>query len=217
MEPKKTFYHDVDKRSKKEMVDFLSSHFRYNTMNSWNRSGSYANKVKIWDVIPSSLQGKVFEMMDVEGFYDDINFILEDYGLGNDYHYQAGFNGRSGGYIVMYEGYRKLSDHKSYCTSCYQRNFKTIEETGNNKCGKCGENKRVNKTFYEVGSWPGRSIDQGEDFEDWDIGSLRSRVELVRSFDKMCDAVVFATIRMAEEKEIVEEVIMIPKTIKSIQ
>ena len=39
--------------------------------------------------------------------------------------------------------------HKSYCMACYQRNFTTVEETGN-KCGKCGKETRVNHTFYKT-------------------------------------------------------------------
>lgn len=267
MEPIKKFFQDVDKRSKKEMIDFLTSHFRYNTINSWNGSTSYANKVKIHSVIPSSLTDKVYELMESEDFYDSINYILKDWDEKNNYHYQAGFNGRSSGYIVMYEGYRKLSQHKSRCTSCWQRNFKSVpdwdtstpegrfklylvahpmwtnevylrrdaeevkklnlsdekmleilstfkgkakEYSIDNKCGKCHKNSRVNAEMYETGTWPGRSIDQGEDFEEWDMGSLRSRVELIQSFDMMCDDVVAETIRMAEECNIVEEIVMIP-------
>lgn len=218
MEAKKQFYREIDKRNKKEMIEFLSSHFRYNTMNSWNNSTSYANKVKIWDVIPSSLQDKVFEMSQVEGFYDDINYILENWGEGNDYSYQAAFNGRSGGYIVMYEGSYKNEyfikpdekfDHLSGAYSDRLRRWVQKEEAE--------KNGWIGKAYKNVSCWAGRSIDQGEDFEEWDMGSLRSRVELVQSFDKMCDDVVSATISMAEEKEIVEEVIMIPKTIKSLQ
>jgi hypothetical protein len=37
--------------------------------------------------------------------------------------------------------------HKSVCQECGQRNFTTVEETGN-KCGKCGKAARVNKDFY---------------------------------------------------------------------
>lgn len=216
--PLKTFYQDVDKRNKKEMIAFLRGHYRYNTMNSWNNSTSYANKVKVWDVIPSSLQDKVFEMMDVEGFYDDINWILEDWGMENDYSYQAAFNGRSGGYIVMYEGFYK------------NEYFIKPDETFNHPSGAYSDRLRrwvqkeeaekhgwIGKTYKKIGTWPGRSIDQGEDFEDWDIDSLKSRVELVQSFDKMCDDVVAQTIHIAQEGTVVEETVMIPKVIKHIE
>jgi hypothetical protein len=103
MQPKKTFYQKVNKVSKKAMIEFLQNHYRYDTMNSWNRSTSYANKVKVWNVIPSELQDKVFELMeaDSDGFYIPINDILSNWEADNK-PYSAGFNGRSGGYIVMY-------------------------------------------------------------------------------------------------------------------
>lgn len=218
MNPLKTFYRPVDKRSKKDMIEFLSSHFRYNTMNSWNRSTSYANNVKVYSVIPNELTSKVFELMDVgDDFYEPINDIVRDWGEANEWEYQAGFNGRSGGYIVMYEGQRKLSGHKSVCTACWQRNFKTVEETGNNKCGRCGANSRINRDdLYVISTWPGRSIDMETDFEDWEMYSLKRRVELVQSFDKMCDVIVLATINMALDCSVEEEIVMIPKTIKHI-
>jgi hypothetical protein len=218
IKPLKTFYQDVDKRSKKEMIAFLENHFRYDTMSSWNRSTSYANKVKVWDVIPSSLQDKVFEMMDVEGFYDDINWILEVWGSENDYAYQAGFNGRSGGYIVMYEGSYKNEyfikpdekfNHPSGTYSDRLRRWVQKEEAE--------KNGWIGKTYKKISTWPGRSIDQGEDFLDWEMGQLKSRVELVQSFDTMCDNVVAQVIDMAQNQEVVEETIMVPKIIKSIQ
>lgn len=42
----------------------------------------------------------------------------------------------------------QVADHKSVCQSCGQRNFKTVEESGN-KCGACEEASRVNKTYYK--------------------------------------------------------------------
>lgn len=42
-----TFYEKkVNTKDRKEMIAFLKNHFRYDTMNSWNRSTSYANNVK---------------------------------------------------------------------------------------------------------------------------------------------------------------------------
>ena len=33
--------------TRKQMIDFLSDHFRYHTMNSWNNATSYARCVKL--------------------------------------------------------------------------------------------------------------------------------------------------------------------------
>ena len=46
----KTFNQKVDLRNRKEMINFLTTHFRYYTNNSWNLSTSYANNVKIYNL-----------------------------------------------------------------------------------------------------------------------------------------------------------------------
>jgi ribosomal protein S27AE len=134
---------------------------RYDTMNSWNQSTAPAYNLKVHNVIDRELQDKVFELMDCEGFYDEINGMIADFDRGNDYSWQAGFNGRSGGYLVLYRGGRELSEHKSYCTSCGQRNFTSIKEN-NNKCGRCGKNSRVDHIFYDVYTKPGLNIEDNE-------------------------------------------------------
>ena len=40
----------VNLKKRGEMIAFLKNHFRYNTMNSWNRSTSYANNIKLHNV-----------------------------------------------------------------------------------------------------------------------------------------------------------------------
>ena len=85
---------------------------RYYTMNNWNKSTAPAYNMKVYNVIPHELQGKVYDMMECEDFYDDINMLLSDFALEHDYNYQAGFNGRSGGYLVLYTGGRK--DNKTF-------------------------------------------------------------------------------------------------------
>jgi hypothetical protein len=40
-----------------------------------------------------------------------------------------------------------VSDHKSVCTSCGQRNFISVKERGN-VCGRCNEASRIDKVFY---------------------------------------------------------------------
>ena len=44
------FYKEIDKRYRETMISFLKKHFRYNTMNSWNRSTSYANNIKLHQI-----------------------------------------------------------------------------------------------------------------------------------------------------------------------
>jgi hypothetical protein len=77
---------------------------RYNTMNSCNQSEAPAYNLKVHKIVDDKLQNKVFELMECEDFYDDINGLIADFDRQNDYEWQAGFNGRSGGYLVLYKG-----------------------------------------------------------------------------------------------------------------
>lgn len=77
---------------------------RYYTMNSWNLSESMAYNLKVYNVIPRKYQDKVYELMEVDGFYDNINMLINDFDYQFNHNWQAGFNGRSGGYLVLYKG-----------------------------------------------------------------------------------------------------------------
>ena len=44
------YYKEVDKRYKESMIKYLRKHFRYHTMNSWNKSTSYANNIKLYNI-----------------------------------------------------------------------------------------------------------------------------------------------------------------------
>ncbi|NBK80009.1 hypothetical protein D5272_15850, partial [bacterium D16-76] len=57
------FYQKVNRRSRAAMTGFLARHYRYNTMNSWNRFTSYANDVKVPNLdIPSELQDLAYDV-----------------------------------------------------------------------------------------------------------------------------------------------------------
>jgi hypothetical protein len=73
-------------------------------MNSWNGSESLAYNLKIYNVIDKDLQDKVYEMLGLDEFYDDINALIREFDWFHNYEWQAGFNGRSGGYLVLYKG-----------------------------------------------------------------------------------------------------------------
>lgn len=88
------------------MTDYLKNHFRYNTMNSWNRSTSYANNIKLHNLhLPKEIKDKAWDFVcgDIECL--DWQFAVDDafFQFLKETGFSAGFNGRSGGYIVMYE------------------------------------------------------------------------------------------------------------------
>ena len=60
----------------------------------------------------------------VQGFFDALKPLMDAFAEAHNYRWQAGMNGRSGGYLVLYQGETKLSQYKSYCTCCGQRNYR---------------------------------------------------------------------------------------------
>ncbi len=213
----KQFSKKVDMRSRAIMIEYLKNHFRYATMNSWNQSTSYAHDVKVYNLgLSKEAEKKALDLVSCSEFYEHISSFLHRFAEEHNYQWQAGFNGRSGGYLVLYHGYCNRSDYKSFCTSCGQRNYKTTEETGNCKCGNCGRNDRVDYDTppLEIGVYPGMPTDMYEDFEDWDIYSLRQRVILVQKFDKLCDDILCEVCNVLEHYEIEDEVVYHPETIK---
>lgn len=210
----KKFKTTVDMRSKKSMIDFLESHYRYNTMNSWNRGTSYANKVKLYDLGLGKLEEKCFEIIETDDFWNDANELIHEFGKNHNWLWQAGFNGRSGGYIVLYQGEATVSEYKSYCTACGQKNFRSVDENGC-RCGACGREKRVDYKArpMTVKVFPGRGTDEADDFDEWDIQSLRDRVQLVMEFDQLSDDILALLVDYANNTEVVDEIVLVPKTI----
>ncbi len=208
------FYKKVDKRSREQMVDYLSTHFRYNTMNSWNLSESWANNMKVHRCIPSVFQANVFEMMETDEFYEEINWLLSDYSENNNHTLQAGFNGRSGGYLVMYEGKVEWKTLFTFEGSNKESDY----EDGYGWMGM-EEAKRkglFNKKIRYISSYPGRSVDNydREDYEGMMLWELVQITEKVQNFDKLCDDIRELTINMAKSFEVVEEEYTVVKTRK---
>jgi len=214
----KKFEQKVDMRSRKAMTAFLEDHFRYDTANSCNKLTSYANNLKIYCLgLPGDVVDKLFDLMDCEDAYDTINDLIADFGRENGYRYQAGFNGRSGGYLVLYEGGRKQLEYKSVCKKCGQLNYKSVEESGT-KCGRCGSDERINLTHPMYQTYvTAKSIDQGEDFELWSIYELKERVKLIQRFDRLCDDIVAEAVFIAENYEAADEEYEVIQTRKVLQ
>ena len=208
------FSQRVDKRSRAEMTAYLSGHFRYNTMNSWNRSTSYACNMKLYKLgLDRETEDKLWDMIQVPEFYERLNERIEDFNRQHNYLWQAGWNGRSGGYLVLYQGGTKPSRYRSYCTKCGQKNYTSVAETGN-RCGVCNEETRIDfsKPPIQIFFYPGRDVDMGEDFEDWSLYELKQRTELVQEFDQLADDIVEEALHIASEHTVEERVIYKPTT-----
>ena len=208
------FSQRVDKRSRAEMTAYLSGHFRYNTMNSWNRSTTYACNMKLYKRgLDQETEDKLWDMIQVPEFYERLNERIVDFNRKHNYLWQAGWNGRSGGYLVLYQGGTKPSGYRSYCTKCGQKNYTSVAETGN-RCGVCNEEARIDfsKPPIQIFFYPGRDVDMGEDFEDWSLYELKQRTELVQEFDQLADDIVEEALHIASEHTVEERVIYKPTT-----
>ena len=211
----------IDKRYKDTMVKYLRQHFRYNTMNSWNKSTSYANNIKLHHVDkPKDIDDDTFwEMIGITEWQEKLSDLLEDFGKKHNWQWQAGINGRSGGYVVLYRGGIKPSGYESYCSHCGQKNYQKVPDGQIGICGRCDAKARVNfkQTHRQVFTWPGKDTDMYEDFDNWSLSDIRERVELVQDFDKLCDSIVAEFIDTCRNYRITEEEILVPKTIKVLE
>lgn len=209
---RKRFARPVDRRSRKAMTSFLKGHFRYNTMNSWNRSTSYACNMKIYGLgLDRDLTDRLYDLIYVPELYDRLESLIQKFNARHGYLWQAGWNGRSGGYLVLYQGGIQTSQYRSFCTACGQKNYTSIAETGT-RCGVCYEEARVDyKTPpKQIITYPCRGTDMDEDFEDWSLYELRQRTELVQEFDRLADAIVTKSLRIAHQHSVVERTVYVP-------
>lgn len=95
------YFKKVNKRSNKEMFEFLKNHFTYYTMNSWNGLKSIANNVKVYNLGLNGDEFKALEILEADEYFT-INNIIEGWEYEHP-SYEVGFNGRSAGYLVITE------------------------------------------------------------------------------------------------------------------
>lgn len=212
----KRFYQEVDMRSRKAMIHYLSNHFRYYTMNSWNRSTSYACNLKIDHLgLDFEIVDKLFDVIETQEFFYAQQELREAFGAAHDYRWQVRMNGRSGGYLVLYQGDQRPSQYKSFCVRCGQKNYTSVSETGT-RCGACHHETRIDFDVMpvEITVYPGRSTDNGEDYEEWSLKQLRERVKLVQELDQLADALVQQAVMIAQNYSVVDEEYYLPQTRK---
>ena len=52
---------------------------------------------------------------------------------------------------------------------------------------------------------------------DWSMDDLQDRLDLVRAFDAACDITRSAFIRLLNEFMLIEQVVMVPQTVKRLE
>ena len=147
----------VDITNDKQMFNFLKEHFTYYTGNSWNIGESIANNVKLYNLELSGDWTTVLSFLESDE-YESINTMLQ---VWENKHpgYMVGFNGRSGGYLVLWN----------------ENNRYSILPEDIDSCEDYEEYKRYCREFY--GSVKANHSD------------LRFYTQLVQDFDKLCDKI----------------------------
>ncbi len=153
------FYKKVDLKSNKACFDFLTQHYHYDTLNSWNGLRSIANNVKLYNLPVDT--SKALEALE-EDDYLSINQTIRDW---EEEHpgYKVGFNGRSGGYLVLYNDHNNCHCfNDDNCSPCLYDNYEYWKEDVQENWGSL-------KAYHP---------------------SLVKQVQIVQEFDKLCDDLI---------------------------
>ena len=214
----RTFAQRVDTRARDAMVAFLRGHFRYWTMNTWNRSSSYANCVKIHTLgLTPEQMARAWELLDVAEVYDTIQAMLSQWAVERGWQWQVYFNGRSSGYLVLYQGgldYR--NGRTARCDGCGKLTWHTRDTPCTTE--QCeGTLRFLPEPRPQVVTYPGRGTDESADFEGWDLAVLRDRVRLVQDFDSLCDNAVAVFADFCDNYEVVDREVWVPRTVKVLE
>ena len=145
----------IDITNDKQMFNFLKDHYTYYTMNSWNGLKSIANNVKVHKL---GLDGNCYTALAFlqDDDYFTINMMIEDWEAEHK-GYKVGFNGRSGGYLVLYNDHNNCSALPDEIDEC--EDYEEYKRWCKDYCGSVKENRR----------------------------DLVETVRLVQDFDKLCD------------------------------
>lgn len=168
---KKNHYYKtgVDICSAKSMFNFINEHFQYWTMNSWNKLKSIANDVKLYNLGLNGDWGTALNFLvdesDCGGLQSEIGYMIREW---EKLHpgYALGFNGRSDGYLVIYN--KDLEGRVNFRSILpdHLEGFDTYEEW----------KESIKEPWYGSRDAVGNYISE-----------LREYTELIRSFDRLCD------------------------------
>lgn len=155
------FYtYNVDISNAKEMFNFINNHFTYSTLNSWNGLRSIANNVKLHRLHLSGDWTRVCAMLfdgtDRCGLGTEIGDTIAEWEIAHP-GYKCYFNGRSGGYLVLYND----GNNKSVVPDC-------IGDYDNYEDFKADARDNYGGVKYLM-------------------DELRETTQLIREFDKLCD------------------------------
>ena len=112
----------------------IGKRIMYDTMNSWNGQKSLAYNLKIYNVIRADLRNKAYVIMADENLsceiYNGINALIDNFTDDCKGAYTAGFNGRSGGYLVLYKSCRIVYHNQDgTCIKRLETSMTGLDET----------------------------------------------------------------------------------------
>ncbi len=210
-------------RTKKAMTAYLEGHPRYDTGNSWNAATSYARKIKLNCLTfpDKATENAAYAIIgsDTDWWRDaGLRELIREFDERWNHSWQLGTNGRSGGYLVLYQGGTEPSGFKSYCTECGQRNYREAA-AGDDVCGVCHEPTRVNyeKPPVRVFTWAYRGVDMVKDYAHWNKDALAARTEVVWDLDQTVERMAKTFIDYCRDRRVVEEVVMVPQTVRRVR
>lgn len=147
----------VDIASAKSLFNAINEHFRYSTLNSWNGLSSIANNVKVYNLGLSGDPWIALAYLEADE-YETVNCMIHEWEYTHP-NYRVGFNGRSGGYLVLYN-----KDNNGSIVPTEIDGYDNYEEF-KEECATYG---------YKV-----------SDF----FRTLRDTWQIIREFDRLCDEI----------------------------
>ena len=151
----------VDISSPKSMWEFLHDHFTYFTLNSWNGCKSIANNMKMYNLKLEGDWGTALRFFTDEADMGDAQFLVQSLISEferSHYFYRVFSNGRSGGYLVLYN-----RDNNTSVLPYWITDYDTYEDF------KADVKECCNSSV--------------SDYKQ----QLRIYTQLVREFDELCD------------------------------
>ena len=156
----------VDICSAKSMFNFINEHYTYYTLSSWNQLQSIAHNVKLYNLKLDGDWCTALAYLEDENDIGDLQFEIHERILDwekDNPGYTLGFNGRSGGYLVIY--------NKEHNNRVNFRNILPEWLTG----------------FDSYKDWKEYILEYYAYSVKDMIPELREYVQVIRNFDKFCD------------------------------
>lgn len=163
----------IDITNDKQMFEFINNHFRYYTANSWNRGRSIAHNVKIYNLGLSGDHWTALTFLQDDDYFV-VNMMIEDWETEHR-GYKVGFNGRSGGYLVLYNaaGGSAIPDTLDY------DNYEDYKADMRDYYGSVKANRNELRDFVKVVQDFDRLCDQIRDYVD-ELSNRNFMIEAMR-------------------------------------